>query len=156
LIKRSINQLIKWKNIMPRVSKNTPSSSSEVISNADSDSETSNNAEVNYGSGDEGNTISISNIAQNKTTIAASPERHVLYGSAKVGVGLFCSLVAVAGAVDLIYFGIQLNNSDANSRETFSPFFTVGAVMAGVGTVCSMLACASNTNPNIQAQEVSA
>jgi hypothetical protein len=134
---------------MPRIGKTTSTSnSSEIISSAESysDSESSNSSDYGYGSGDEGKTNTNNPINE------ATSVRPVLPCSTKLSVGLYCSLVALTGAISLIYCGIQLNNnSDNNSRVGYSIAFTTGTVATAVGSLCTIWACArpSNSIPQV-------
>ena len=132
---------------MPRISKNISiNDSSEIISNAESDPESSSSTSSSYGSGDEGKTNTNNSINE------ATSVRPVLPCSTKLSVGLYCSLVALTGAISLIYCGIQLNNnSDNNSRVGYSIAFTTGTVATAVGSLCTIWACArpSNSIPKV-------
>jgi len=132
---------------MPRIGKTTSTSnSSEIISSAESDSESTSSTSSSYGSGDEGKTNTNNPINE------ATSVRPVLPCSTKLSVGLYCSLVALTGAISLIYCGIQLNNnSDNNSRVGYSIAFTTGTVATAVGSLCTIWACArpSNSIPQV-------
>ena len=132
---------------MPSIGKNiSTNSSSEIISCAESDSESSNSSDYGYGSGDEDIT------SKNNPINAATSVRPVLPCSTKLSFGLYCSLVALTGAITLIYSGIQLNNNpDNNSSVGYSIAFTASTVATAVGSLCTVWACVhpSNSSPQL-------
>jgi len=130
----------------------TTNSGLEIVSSAESKSESSSSTESSYGSGDEGVPTSTAIITQEKVTDAATSGRHLPSCSTKLLIGLYCSLFAVSGTVGLIYCGIELNNNpDNNSRIGDSIGFTAGAFAAAVGSLCTVWAYAkpSNSSPQV-------
>jgi hypothetical protein len=136
---------------MPRIDKNiSTNSSSEIVSSVESDSEASSSTESNYGSGDEGTPNTTINITQNNTTKTATCAQSLLLCSIKLITGLSCPLIAVSSAVNLIYFGIQLNNPNSGSRNADSAAFAASAVLTVVGSVSSYLIHAKSLHSSTQ------
>ncbi len=128
---------------MPRTSKTTyTNSSSEIISSTESDSEASSSNNTCCGSGDEGTT--------NNTTNTGTCAQSLLSCSIKLIIGLSCPLIAVSSAVPLIYFGIQLNNPNSESRNVDSAAFAVSGVLTVVGLVGSYLVHAKSSDSSPQ------
>lgn len=126
------------------------SHSSEIISSAESESESSSSTESSYGSGDEGTTNTAINITQNNTTNTGTFAQSLLSCSIKLIVGLSCPLIAISSAVPLIYFGIQLNNPNSETRNADSAAFAVSGVLTVVGLVGSYLVYAKSSDASPQ------
>ena len=126
------------------------SNSSEIISSAESEFESSSSTESSYGSGDEGTTNTAINITQNNTTNKATYEQSLLSRSIELIVGLSCPIIAVSSAVPLIYFGIQLNNPNSETRNADSAAFAVSGVLTVVGLVGSYLVHAKSSDSSHQ------
>ena len=124
--------------------------SSEIVSSAESESESSSSTESSDGSGDEGTTNTAINITQNNTTNKATYEQSLLSRSIELIVGLSCPIIAVSSAVPLIYFGIQLNNPNSETRNADSAAFAVSGVLTVVGLVGSYLVHAKSSDSSPQ------
>ena len=137
---------------MPRIAKSiSTNSSSEIISSAESDSESSDIVESSYGTGDEGTQKTDGDIDPKKVGDANTSRLYLSSSSTKFLIGLSCSLVAVTGTIGLIYCGIQLNNNpDNNSRIGYSSAFATGAIMAAVGSLSAIWCACRTTDPNPQ------
>lgn len=136
---------------MPRIGNHISTShSSEIISCAESESESSSSTESSYGSGDEGTTNTAINITQNNTTNTGTFAQSLLSCSIKLIVGLSCPLIAISSAVPLIYFGIQLNNPNSETRNADSAAFAVSGVLTVVGLVGSYLVYAKSSDASPQ------
>lgn len=137
---------------MPSVSKiRSANSSSEIISSAESDSESSDIVESSYGTGDEGTQKTDGDIDPKKVGDANTSRLYLSSSSTKLLIGLSCSLVAVTGTIGLIYCGIQLNNNpDNNSRIGYGSAFATGAIMAAVGSLSAIWCACRTTDPNPQ------
>ncbi len=129
---------------MPRTRKTTSTNiSSEIISSIESDSEASSSKDnTSHGSGDEGTT--------NNTTNTGTCAQSLPSCSIKLIIGLSCPLIAVSSAVPLIYFGIQLNNPNSESRNVDSAAFAVSGVLTVVGLVGSYLVHAKSSDSSPQ------
>jgi len=136
---------------MPRIAKSiSTNSSSEIISNAEPDYESSNIVESSFGAGDEGTGKTDGDVDPKKAGDANTSRLYLSSCSTKRLIGLFSSLVAVTGTIGLIYCGIQLNNNpDKNSRIGYSSAFAAGGIMAAAGSLCTIWACRT-TDPNPQ------
>jgi len=137
---------------MPRIAKSiSTNSSSEIISNAQPDSESSNIVESSFGTGDEGTRKTDGDVDPKKVGDANTSRLYLSSSSTKLLIGLSCSLVAVTGTIGLIYCGIQLNNNpDNNSRIGYSSAFATGAIMAAVGSLSTIWCACRTTDPNPQ------
>jgi hypothetical protein len=124
--------------------------SSEIVSGAESESESSSSTESSYGSGDEGTTNTDINITQNNTPNKATYEQSLLSRSIELIVGLSCPIIAVSSAVPLIYFGIQLNNPNSETRNADSAAFAVSGLLTVVGLVGSYLVHAKSSDSSPQ------
>ena len=137
---------------MPRIGKSiSTNNSSEIISSAESDSESSNIVESSFGTGDEGTRKTDGDVDPKKVGDANTSRLYLSSSSTKLLIGLSCSLVAVTGTIGLIYCGIQLNNNpDDNSRIGYSSAFATGGIMAAVGSLSTIWCACRTTDPNPQ------
>jgi hypothetical protein len=123
---------------MPRIGKNTPTNnSSEMISNADSDSESSSISESSDGSGDEGITILGNNKDVTNATALRGATLPANSSPLKILIGSFCALTAVGGGALLIYGGNELNDPKDSQRLMHQMMLLAGGIMLGVGSIAA-------------------
>ena len=88
---------------MPRIDKSiSTNSSSEIISSAESDSESSSSPESSFGTGEEGSSDSSTNVAHTRTP----SEQYLLPLDVRCCIGSICPIAAIGSTVSLIVFGI--------------------------------------------------
>ena len=130
---------------MPRIGKNiSTNSSSEIISSAESDSESSSSTEGSYGSGDEGITIPGSNAAATSVTtpIGATLPAHL--SPLKIIVGTFCALTALSGGVMCMYASTHQDQNGSIKTDLERAMLGVGLSMMFIGSVVAIGSCLYN------------
>ena len=130
---------------MPRIGKNiSTNSSSEIISSAESDSESSSSTEGSYGSGDEGITIPGSNAAATSVTtpIGATLPAHL--SPLKIIVGTFCALTALSGGVMCMYASTHQDQNGSIKTDLERALLGVGLPMTLIGSILAIGSCLYN------------
>ena len=130
---------------MPRIGKNiSTNSSSEIISSAESDSESSSSTEGSYGSGDEGITIPGSNAAATSVTtpIGATLPAHL--SPLKIIVGTFCALTALSGGVMCMYASTHQDQNGSIQTDLERALLGVGLPMTLIGSILAIGSCLDN------------
>ena len=119
---------------MPSIGKNTPTNNkSEIVSSAESDSETSSISDISDGSGDEGITIPSNSTAATAATYSRNYTQPFHTSALKIIVGSFCALTAVGGGFLLIYGGNGLNNPNDTQKPMHQAMLGVGGAVLGFG-----------------------
>jgi hypothetical protein len=130
---------------MPHIGKNiSTNSSSEIISSAESDSESSSSTEGSYGSGDEGITIPGSNAAATSVTtpIGATLPAHL--SPLKIIVGTFCALTALSGGVMCMYASTHQDQNGSIKTDLERALLGVGLPMTLIGSILAIGSCLYN------------
>ena len=130
---------------MPHIGKNiSTNSSSEIISSAESDSESSSSTEGSYGSGDEGITIPGSNAAAPSVTtpIGATLPAHL--SPLKIIVGTFCALTALSGGVMCMYASTHQDQNGSIQTDLERALLGVGLPMTLIGSILAIGSCLYN------------
>ena len=130
---------------MPRIGKNiSTNSSSEIISSAESDSESSSSTEGSYGSGDEGITIPGNNAAATSVTtpIGATLPAHL--SPLKIIVGTFCALTALSGGVMCMYASTHQDQNGSIKTDLERALLGVGLPMTLIGSIVAIGSCLYN------------
>ena len=130
---------------MPSIGKNiSTNSSSEIISSAESDSESSSSTEGSYGSGDEGITIPGSNAAATSVTtpIGATLPAHL--SPLKIIVGTFCALTALSGGVMCMYASTHQDQNGSIKTDLERALLGVGLPMTLIGSILAIGSCLYN------------
>ena len=131
---------------MPHIGKNiSTNSSSEIISSAESDSESSSSTEGSYGSGDEGITIPGSNAAATSVTtpIGATLPAHL--SPLKIIVGTFCALTALSGGIMCMYASTHQDQNGSIQTDLERALLGVGLPMMLIGSVAAIGSCVHNS-----------
>jgi hypothetical protein len=120
---------------MPRIGNNiSTGNSSEIISNAESGSESSSSVDSSDGSGDEGIEIPGSNAV---ATSAATP---IL----KIIVGTFCALTALSGGIMCMYASTHQDTTASIKTDLERALLGVGLPMMFIGSVVAIGSCLYN------------
>jgi hypothetical protein len=130
---------------MPHIGKNiSTNSSSEIISSAESDSESSSSTEGSYGSGDEGITIPGSNAAATSVTtpIGATLPAHL--SPLKIIVGTFCALTALSGGIMCMYASTHQDQNGSIKTDLERALLGVGLPMTLIGSILAIGSCLYN------------
>ena len=130
---------------MPRIAKNTTiNNSSEIISSADSDSESSSISASSYGSGDEGITIPESNAAATSATAPSGATLPAHLSPLKIIVGTFCALTAIGGGIMCMYASTHQDQNGSIKTDLERAMLGVGLSMMFIGSVVAIGSCLYN------------
>jgi hypothetical protein len=135
---------------MPRISKNISiNNSSEIISNAESDPESSSSASNSYGTGDEGSSDSRTNVSTN----SPPSESDLKPSFVRLSILVVCPITALAHAVSLIWAGIELNKTNLPDeyRTGIGALFAANSVMICAALLSTKFAYVKRPNPTNQA-----
>lgn len=131
---------------MPRIAKNaTINNSSEIISSADSDSESSSISASSYGSGDEGITIPESNAAATSATNPSGATLPAHLSPLKIIVGTFCALTAIGGGIMCMYASTHQDQNGSIKTDLERAMLGVGLSMMFIGSVVAIGSCLYNS-----------
>ena len=130
---------------MPRIAKNTTiNNSSEIISSADSDSESSSISASSYGSGDEGITIPERNAAATSATTPSGATLPTHLSPLKIIVGTFCALTALSGGIMCMYASTHHNQNGSIQTDLERALLGVGLPMTLIGSILAIGSCLDN------------
>ena len=130
---------------MPRIGKNiSTTSSSEIISSAESDSESSSTNEGSYGSGDEGITIPERNAAATSATTPSGATLPTHLSPLKIIVGTFCALTALSGGIMCMYASTHHNQNGSIQTDLERALLGVGLPMTLIGSIVAIGSCLYN------------
>ena len=130
---------------MPRIAKNTTiNNSSEIISSADSDSESSSISASSYGSGDEGITIPESNASATSATTPNIATLPAHLSPLKIIVGTFCALTAIGGGIMCMYASTHQDQNGSIKTDLERALLGVGLPMTLIGSILAIGSCLYN------------
>ena len=130
---------------MPRIGNNISTShSSEIISGAESDSESSSISEISDGSGEEGIPIPGSNPAATSASTPSGATLPAHLSPLKIIVGTFCALTALSGGIMCIYASTHQNQNGSIKTDIERALLGVGLPMMFIGSVAAIGSCFYN------------